>query len=181
MMEAFLDGLNPFRMITGLRDFMELGGPMLWWIMLSTFIMWTLILERTWYFWTTHPGVVKRAVRQWQERGDHKSWHAHKIRTRMISEVRLEASASIGMIKTLVAIAPLLGLLGTVTGMVEVFDVLAFTGSSNVRAMSAGVSKATLPTMAGMVSAISGLYFSTLLERRAKREVQKVADQLSLT
>ena len=64
------------------------------------------------------------------------------------------------MVKTLVALCPLLGLLGTVTGMIEVFDVMAIAGSGNARAMAAGVSKATIPTMAGMVAAISGLYFS---------------------
>ena len=80
----------------------------------------------------------------------------------------------------MVAIAPLLGLLGTVTGMVEVFDVMAFTGSSNARAMAAGVSKATIPTMAGMVASLSGLYFSSALERRAKRSMQRVSDDMVL-
>jgi biopolymer transport protein ExbB len=59
-----------------------------------------------------------------------------------------------------------------------VFDVMAATGSGNARAMASGVSKATIPTMAGMVASISGLYFSTALDRRSRREVQKVADEL---
>ena len=71
-------------------------------------------------------------------------------------------------IKTLVAAAPLFGLLGTVTGMVEVFDVMAITGSSNARAMAAGISKATLPTMSGMVASLSGLFFIAQLESRSK-------------
>ncbi|MFP4002417.1 MAG: MotA/TolQ/ExbB proton channel family protein, partial [Alphaproteobacteria bacterium] len=81
---------------------------------------------------------------------------------------------------TLVAVAPLFGLLGTVTGMVEVFDVMALTGSSNARAMASGITKATIPTMAGMVAALSGLYFSTQLERRARRAVERVEDDLPL-
>jgi len=64
--------------------------------------------------------------------------------------------------------------------MIEVFDVMAATGSSNVRAMSAGVSKATIPTMAGMVAALSGLIFTNRLERRGLRETRKVADGLEL-
>jgi len=80
----------------------------------------------------------------------------------------------------MVAIAPLLGLMGTVTGMVEVFDVMAITGSSNARGMSAGVSKATIPTMAGMVVALSGMFFSADLERRAKRKVQQLGDHLEI-
>ena len=80
----------------------------------------------------------------------------------------------------LVALAPFLGLLGTVTGMVEVFDVMAVTGSGNARAMAAGISKATLPTMAGLVVALTGLFFTTSLERRAARSVRQLRDELDL-
>jgi biopolymer transport protein ExbB len=72
------------------------------------------------------------------------------------------------------------GLLGTVTGMIEVFDVMASTGSGNARGMAAGVSKATLPTMAGMVAALSGMLFSIQLERFARDESERVADSLEV-
>ncbi len=55
----------------------------------------------------------------------------------------------------LVAICPMLGLLGTVTGMISVFDVMATQGSSQPRLMASGISLATLPTMAGMVAALA--------------------------
>ncbi len=77
------------------------------------------------------------------------------------------------------ALCPLLGLLGTVTGMIEVFDVMAIAGSGNPRAMASGVSRATIPTMAGMVAALSGLIFSVQLERRSKSEASRIADQLA--
>ena len=51
------------------------------------------------------------------------------------------------------------GLLGTVYGMIEVFEVLSFLGTGNPRAMSSGVAKATIPTMASMVITIISLYF----------------------
>jgi biopolymer transport protein ExbB len=95
--------------------------------------------------------------------------------------VRQQTQANVQMIKTLVALAPLFGLLGTVTGMVQVFDVMALEGSSNARGMAEGVSRATIPTMAGMVSSLSGLYFSAQLEKKSRREVQKVADQLPVS
>jgi biopolymer transport protein ExbB len=82
------------------------------------------------------------------------------------------------LIKALIAVCPLLGLLGTVTGMIHVFDVMALLGSGNARAMADGVSMATIPTMAGMVVALSGLFFSSHLERRAVVEAQKAADSL---
>ena len=54
---------------------------------------------------------------------------------------------------------PMIGLLGTVYGMIEVFEVLSFLGTGNPRAMSSGVAKATIPTMASMVITIISLYF----------------------
>jgi len=179
-MQGVLEALNPFVVLGGLRSFLEMGGDVLVVIMGATFILWALIIERYWYFWGTHRGVVRTAKKAWGARTDHKSWYARQIRRQLLSDVKLSTTANLGAIKALVAIAPLLGLLGTVTGMVEVFDVMAFTGSSNARAMAAGVSKATIPTMAGMVASISGLFFSAALERRAKREIQSVADSMVL-
>ena len=81
--------------------------------------------------------------------------------------------------KTLVALCPLLGLLGTVTGMIEVFDVMAISGSGNARAMASGVSKATIPTMSGMVAALSGLVISVQMDRFASDGTARVADHLT--
>jgi len=97
----------------------------------------------------------------------------------LISDVRLKLMTGLGPIQTLIKVAPMLGLLGTVTGMIEVFDVMA-GGSGNARGMAAGVSKATLPTMAGMVAAISGMVFSVQLRRFANDEAERVADSLEI-
>jgi biopolymer transport protein ExbB len=83
----------------------------------------------------------------------------------------------VGVIKALIAICPLLGLLGTVTGMIAVFDVMTYSGG-NARAMAGGVSMATVPTMAGMVAALSGVYFGTWLEHKAQVETEKLEDLL---
>ncbi len=173
-----MDWLNPAVAWNGLQEFLETGGDVLVVIMAATFIMWAFIIERFVYWSSAHGVHVANARAEWAERSEHKSWAAHAVRTKLISEVRLRAEQNVELIKTLVAIAPLLGLLGTVTGMVEVFDVMAISGSSNARAMSAGVSKATIPTMAGMVSALSGLFVTNVLERNAKKSVQQLADQL---
>lgn len=168
--------VNAFEAI---RDFMERGGDVLFAIMGVTLIMWILIVERFWYIYTGHPKQIKRVLEVWEARSDLKSWYAHRIREGLISQVAANLRQSLLMIKTLVALCPLLGLLGTVTGMVEVFDVMAIMGSGNARAMAAGVSKATLPTMAGMVAALSGLMLSARLETYADTETDKVADHLT--
>ena len=82
------------------------------------------------------------------------------------------------LIKTLMAVLPLLGLLGTVTGMIQVFDVMAFTGTGNARLMAGGVSAATIPTMSGLVAALSGLYLATHLEQTADHRIKAAEDLL---
>jgi biopolymer transport protein ExbB len=162
------------------RDFIETGGTVLLWIAVATLLMWALMLERLWYFRRVHPAEAQRVRREWDARRDRASWHAHQIRRLLLSEVRMNLDRGLLMIKTFVALCPLLGLLGTVTGMIEVFDVMAVGGSGNARAMASGVSKATLPTMAGMVAAISGLLLSAQIERFAQNESQRMNDSLTI-
>ena len=158
--------------------FMERGGPVLWGIFGVSLVLWSLIIERFIYLRLTHPSYVKQVVVHWRARTDFNSWSAHKIRDAKVSEISLRLTRSLSLIKALVAVCPLLGLLGTVTGMIHVFDVMALQGSDNARAMAAGVSMATTPTMAGMVVAISGLFFSSRLQHHAGLERQKAADLL---
>jgi biopolymer transport protein ExbB len=161
-----------------IRDFMELGGNVLWGIMVVLFLMWTLILERLWYFYRVYPARKRAVVGEWEARADTTSWFAKRIREGLVSEASLALKQNIGLIKSLIAICPLLGLLGTVTGMIAVFDVMTFSGGGNARAMAGGVSMATVPTMAGMVAALSGVYFGTWLEHKAQTETEQLEDLL---
>ena len=159
-----------------IRDFMELGGPVLNVIALVILWMWVLILERIIYFRTEHYRCVAAESLIWQQREERKSWYAKQVRAAMVSRISVSANGSIPMIKTLVALCPLLGLVGTVTGMIDVFDVLSISGTGNARSMAAGVSKATIPTMAGMVGALSGVFAAALISRSAARAVKNLDD-----
>lgn len=161
-----------------LRTFFELGGPVLYLILLATIVMWTFIIERFWFFRAVLPSRMAEVERQWESRRDTTSWYAHRVRDLMISEVSIEARQFMPIITTIMALLPLLGLFGTVYGMIQVFEIMAFHGTGNARLMAGGVSQATIPTMAGLVAALSGLYVSVLLERRAKREVESLEDML---
>ena len=166
--------------IAKVRDFVEQGGDVLLVIAFATAVMWTLIYERFWYFRGPHKREVQRVTKVWQAWEHQRSWEASQIRRMLISEVRLKLERGLPLIQTIVAVSPMFGLLGTVTGMIEVFDVMASAGSGNARGMAAGVSKATLPTMAGMVAAISGMLFIVQLRRFAQAEAERVADSLQI-
>lgn len=163
-----------------IRDFMELGGDVLVLIGVLMVVMWVMIIERLLYFATRHQLLIKKTIDAWNSRAERKSWHAHRIREAMLSEARLSVSRHLGLIKACVALCPLLGLLGTVTGMIEVFEVMALLGTGNARAMAAGVSKATVPTMCGMVAALSGLFLSVWLQRKAESEVQVLGEHMTM-
>jgi biopolymer transport protein ExbB len=162
-----------------IRDFFEAGGDVLFGILFVTILMWTLIIERIWFYYFVLPGRVKQTRKEWDTRADTFSWYARQIRQQMVSQVSVECRRYLQVIKALMAILPLLGLLGTVTGMISVFDVMAFAGTGNARLMAAGVSKATIPTMSGLVAALSGLYFVAWLEQKSNREVEKMEDLLA--
>ena len=166
--------------LESIRDFMNLGGPVLTLIALTIFLMWVLIVERILYFRTTMRAMSREIKDTWEGRPERRSWNAHQIREMEISKFNMGCTRGIAMIQTFVALCPLLGLLGTVTGMISVFQVMAVSGSGNVRAMAAGVSQATIPTMAGMVGALSGVLLVTLLTRRAARETQFLEDSLTM-
>ena len=167
-------------MLADLQAFLGRGGPVLVVIMATTFIMWALILERMFYFNFGHNAVAKRAVEAWNSRKDKSSVLAHWVREKLVSEVRQQAEQNVGLTKAMVALAPLLGLLGTVTGMVTVFDVMALSSGSDAQAMSGGVSRATIPTMAGMVASLSGIIFTSSMDRTVSRKGQTVADQMEI-
>lgn len=159
--------------------FMESGGPVLTLIAILTFVMWTLAFERFWYFRTELRKDVDSAISIWESRSERRSWNAQQIRMRLISEVKIKINQSLPMIKTLVALAPLFGLLGTVYGMIEVFNIMAVTGGGDAKSMAGGVSKATIPTMAGMVAALSGVFANTYITQIAERECELLEDHLT--
>jgi biopolymer transport protein ExbB len=163
-----------------IRDFMNLGGIVLKSIAVVIFLMWVLIVERIMYFRSSMKVLAKEIHDSWETRQERKSWNAHQIRELLVSQFSEATNKGISLIQTFVALCPLLGLLGTVTGMISVFQVMAVSGSGNVRAMAAGVSQATVPTMAGMVGALSGVLLVTLLTRRAAREVEFLEDSLTM-
>ena len=172
---TFLDILD------AVGTFMQRGGPVLWVIAWLLLIKWSLVFERIWYINTTHKKNIKNTLADWNSRTYTQSWSAHQIRTMMISKISLDVRNTLPIIEVLVTICPLLGLIGTVTGMIEVFFVMAVSGGGDAKSMAGGVSKATIPTMAGMVGAISGIFAFNYLKSKVDRDLELLEDKLPLT
>ncbi len=175
-----LEFLIPANAIQTIGNYLDSGGPVVVALLCSTFLMWLLISERILYFTFAHGRLFKDKLNAWGRRDDRSTWEAYAYRERLISEVRVENQRHLNVIKALILITPLLGLLGTVTGMIEVFQVIVDTGSSNARLMASGISKATIPTMTGLAISLTGVLAINYLERRNTRSVAQLTHDLEV-
>jgi len=169
-------------LLLDIAAFLDQGGPVMWAIALISALLWALVVERVLYVLVGFPRFRNRVLWAWQQLRPESRWVKQKIRARLLSIARQRLERNQPVIRVLVALCPLLGLLGTVTGMLTVFDVLAFTGTGNARAMADGVSRATLPTLAGMVVSLAGLVatlFLARLSQRAERQTRQLLHDTS--
>lgn len=201
-----MDGSN---FLIPIRDFsvdtlnyLATGGMVMIPLAFISLWMWVLILERLIYFYSlkrkdvvfgeildTWEGKQFPSYRQGLRAGIIRSFTS--LRTGNIQEdkqnlrllvmrIRPSLRCNIMTIGVLAGIAPLLGLLGTVTGMMTTFDVLGTYGTGNVRAMAGGLSEALLTTQTGLIVAIPGMFMAGFLERRAG-QLEHLLDSLSLS
>lgn len=156
-----------------IESFLFDGGPVVWLILLVAIALTALTMDRLVYLVWQWPQQGQSKIDDWQARQDRTSWLAQTTRREYLAIASQGLNKHLSLIKLLIVVCPLLGLLGTVTGMIEVFEVVAQAQSENVRAMSAGISRATLPTMAGMLVAVIGLFMHSFLTHLiAKRRTQ---------
>jgi biopolymer transport protein ExbB len=166
-----------FAPFNAVGDLVDAGGVAVQWIFVSCLLMWTITVERWFYFRNRLPAEAHAMLAQWQARQDRQSWTAHQIRRAMISRLNVAMTANLGILRVLVPLCPLLGLLGTVTGMLEVFDSMAARGSADARAMASGVSQAMVCTMTGLAVSVSGIYPVFMFTQKAKHETELLSDK----
>ncbi len=171
MLEALL---SPLQAVHRMR---ELGGPIVDLIFIASLLMWALVIERTWYFSRVLPIEASRLLDEWNARQHRHSWASRNIRQAMISRLNGAMTSKMELLRVLVPLAPLLGLLGTVSGMLNVFDSMAARGSADARSMANGVSEAMVCTLTGLAVSISGLYPVYYFRNRARFETERLADQ----
>jgi biopolymer transport protein ExbB len=157
----------------------ELGGPVVNYIFLACVLMWSIVFERYWYYRKVLPGDTKRMLDQWAARANRHSWTSHQVRRAMISRLNAGMAANMQVLRVLVPMCPLLGLLGTVGGMLEVFDSMAARGSADARSMASGISEAMICTLSGLAVSITGLYPVYYFRRRMRHETELLADRFT--
>lgn len=165
---TFADWLN------SINHFMQQGGPILYWLAAVVILCWFCVMERLLYLYGYFPALQRQLLARWHARKEQESWHAHAIRGGWLLQAKQALQQNLNFLKVLVAICPMLGLLGTVTGMISVFDVMATLGSSEPKLMAAGISLATLPTMAGMVAALAGMFAHARLTKACDTRYNKL-------
>ena len=162
MLEIF----NPF------FDLLESGGDVLLVLFFVGAVLVENVVERIYYYNKVFQVKANEISKEYTEiKKDNE--HDLYLRQMEVSKLKQLLSNRLSSIQTLTYMFPLLGLLGTVTGMIAVFDVMAHKGLGNPRLMASGVSQATLPTMVGMVMALVGLFAMNYLKnKKAKLELE---------
>lgn len=162
--------LEPFRQL------LERGGPVLPVIFLVSTLMWLWILDRYRHYRSTWPRLLHRAVRDNAHAGNEQARELY--RHGLLLELGAALEERLATILICARLLPLLGLLGTVTGMIAIFEVINVFGTGNLRGMAQGISRALLPTTAGLVTALPGLLCHTDLCRRAEAHKRRARELL---
>lgn len=159
-------------------SFFDRGGAVLYVVFFIALCLWALLIERYMYISFEYKQYRKNMMDEIRS-NSYNARFKEEIKKYLIEESNLKLKTGLSFIKTLIIVCPLVGLLGTVTGMIEVFDVMAISGASNVKSMANGVSMATIPTMAGMVVALSGILFEKKLELSIKYNTDRLYLEIS--
>ncbi|RXJ73179.1 hypothetical protein CS022_11780 [Veronia nyctiphanis] len=161
-----------------MQDFMSVGGPVLWWLAAVALVTWVMIIERLLYVHFSFPAEKKKWVNAWLQRSEHCSWKAKAIRDGWLFVAQQRLNQNLRLIRGMVSICPMLGLLGTVTGMIAVFDVMALQGNTDARSIAGGIALATFPTLGGMVIALAGVFAHSRLVKKCERKTLALEKEL---
>lgn len=171
--------MNPLPALYAVNDFLDQGGTALYVIFFMAFALWVMIIERFLYIRFLSGKEQSRLTTEWQKCRSHVD--ADRIRECLQAVFRSRLISGFDTIGVLIAIAPLLGLYGTVYGMIEIFDVISQSGTGDARAMAGGISMATLSTMSGMAVAITGLIVRHRMAAMVRRKTDMFNERLELS
>jgi biopolymer transport protein ExbB len=157
-----------------LELFFYKGGEVVWVIFFAAVIFWAILIERFIYLYFVLPSKnISKPLSQVQSPEE-----IHAVKNFLLSKYKLILSQSLPYMKYIVAMLPLLGLLGTVLGMIQIFDTIAVNGTGDVRAISLGISKAIITTLSGLAISIFGILFVKSYEKAVNKTINRLKEQL---
>ena len=189
-----------------IENYLASGGIVMVPLLTGSGVMWVLIINRLFFFRrlyrknmsreraaqyiredetpasADYRGVIAMLVTEFQRRRTGNMEIDRSILDETVMAVISKLNRHLALVGGIAKASPLMGLLGTVTGMIATFDIMSVFGTGNARAMSAGISEALITTQTGLLIAIPGLYAHNFLNRRAenlKRRVSSVGMYLS--
>ncbi|MBU1342269.1 MAG: MotA/TolQ/ExbB proton channel family protein [Proteobacteria bacterium] len=185
-------------LLSSIENYIRAGGVVMIPILVISFCMWILIINRLLFLhrlyvknisrdragrlvktnqWPEdkYQGINSVLVRQFLAARSHDPVLDGFILDETVVKLVSSLDSYLGAIRVMAGIAPLLGLLGTVIGMMETFDVITIFGTGNAKAMAGGISVALITTQTGLMVSIPGLYMSGFLTKRANNLKYKIA------
>jgi len=153
-------------------DLISRGGPVLYLLFLLTLLIFVVLINKYYFVFVDKKYWYNNKLDRFCALYPPESIKLYNVEKTFLSEFRRDSMAGIKLLDGMIGMCPMIGLLGTVYGMIEVFEVLSFLGTGNPRAMSSGVAKATIPTMASMVITLFGLYFRQDLTYRINKTTE---------
>jgi biopolymer transport protein ExbB len=195
---------------TAMWEMMEKGGPVMWPLLACSIIVTTVILERT-FFWlsiTRHRNrplrdEVLEYVRQrdWKRIEEktagctdpvikvlnigilHREFDMGKAMEDEAQQIVKKMTQFMPVLDTMITVAPMLGILGTVTGIMSAFDVLSGTGMADPKLVTGGISEALITTVAGLVISIATVFPYNYFKNRVEHSIhfmEKYATRLEV-
>ena len=181
-----------------MESYIRSGGVVMFPILGVSFIMWTLIINRVHVMrklfikniprmeagqlirenrmpHKKYQGVNSLLLREFLSRRTGDRDLDGFILDETVLRLTSELDRYLALIAVLSGVAPLLGLLGTVVGMMSTFEVITVFGTGNARAMAGGISVALITTQTGLLVSIPGLYMSGFLNRRASNLKHRIS------
>ena len=183
-----------------MREFFIKGGPIMWPLLICSILSLAITFERAWFWWQANrqkDGDLLDSIFERVERGDHQGAitrgaeikgiegrvlmaglvnHDHGSKESMEAEAVEqieEMNKGMNILDTIITMAPLLGILGTVLGIIESFDLLSLSGIQDPKAVIGGISQALITTASGLTVALVTLipfnYYSVRVGRAARR------------
>ena len=171
------------------------GGWFIWPLLVCSILLISIVLERLWFLQrrlVAPKGLLRQAQNLIQKDSFHTQnqqelagtsqlgdllQHCYQYRTNSrefveikaeekASEIKLLLERNLSMLSTIASISPLLGLLGTVVGMITVFSNIDVNGSANTDLLAAGISEALITTAFGLIIAVPAIVFYRYFEQK---------------